>query len=87
MCCNTLVNVKETSGLLEQLHRAHTQQGKSSQCLAEDILALNEIQFKTMTTLVTGHGCIRKYLHKTRDSKCKLVYKPYNEEKETAYLL
>lgn len=58
---------------------------QSSQDLAEGVLVLNQIQVRTVTSLLTEHDCLKKYSQKVEVYKHEPISKLCNEEKESAY--
>lgn len=56
--------------------------GQVSQHLAE---ALNRIKPRTVTSLITGHDCLREYLHGISIPTDKPIFRLGNEEKEEVY--
>lgn len=54
------------------------------QRLTAALLALNRIQFISVTCLLTGYGCLRGQLNKMGIYKNELLCRVCNEEKETS---
>lgn len=52
--------------------------------LAVDALTLNRVQLRIMTSLLTGNGCLREYLHRIGSSRDELIYRLRNQD-EKAY--
>lgn len=59
--------------------------GQAPQHLPADVLTLNRALLRRMRSLLTGHGCLKQYMHRIGIFKNERVCRLRNEEYETAY--